>query len=241
MLLGSDRQKEHADLWERPIAGFLNDLPDGLYILDRDWRFVFINAAAGHAWDREPAALIGKPIWESFPQALGSESYRMHYEAANEGRTITFETHSMILDHWISMSARSIDGGLSVAFRAIDTPGKRGRILLVDDEEDVRDTLQVLLEDEGYLLSLADNFHVAEAAIRFLPVDLLLVDDRLPGGRGSTLVEQALEQGLTVLVMSGDPSSIRQLNDERNFIAKPFGNRELLRKLAILLRQSLPA
>jgi CheY-like chemotaxis protein len=219
----------------RAIA-FLEQLRDAVYLLDFEWRFTFINRTAASFWKRDRAGLIGKTMWEAFPQAAGSEAKRLHEQAAAERRAISFETHSPILDALVHVSVRPIDDGLGVCFRPIDAPGKRGRILVVEDQEQVRDLLSVTLEQEGYLVLHAEDLDSAEVAVDSLAIDGVLLDDRLPGGRGASLYEPAMRRGVKLLLMSGHPASIAQLNDDANFIAKPFRLPVLLARLERLLR-----
>jgi CheY-like chemotaxis protein len=215
---------------------FLEQLPDAVYLLDSDRRFTFINRTAGEYWKRDRAGLIGKQIWETFPQAAGSEARRMLEESASRRKAVSFETHSPVLDALLHVSIRPIDDdGLSVCFRPIDGPGKRGRLLIVEDQEQVRDLLSVTLEQEGYLVLHAADLDSAEIAIDVLAIDGVLLDDRLPGGRGSSLCEPATRRGMKLLLMSGHPVSIAQLNDDVNFIAKPFRLPVLLERLERLL------
>lgn len=216
---------------------FLEHVPDAVYLLDSDWRFTFINRSAGSYWKRDRAGLIGKQIWQTFPQAAGSESRRMHEDAASRRKAVSFETHSAVLDALLHVSIRPIDDdGLGVCFRPIEAPGKRGRLLIVEDQEQVRDLLSVTLEQEGYLVLHAEDLDSAEIAVDVLAIDGVLLDDRLPGGRGASLCEPAMRRGMKLLLMSGHPGSIAELNDDVNFIAKPFRLPVLLERLERLLR-----
>ena len=86
------------------------------------------------------------------------------------------------------------------------TPGGRERILLVDDEEAVRDVTRRILERLGYEVELASG---AEQARRVVAVsgcpDLLVTDVIMPGESGAQLAESLLRRcpGLPVLFVSG--------------------------------------
>ncbi|HEX9463005.1 MAG TPA: response regulator [Alphaproteobacteria bacterium] len=239
---GPQTERERHRLYGRLPGGraiaFLESLPDALYLLDSDWRFTFINRAAGEYWKRDRAGLIGKQIWQAFPQAAGSEDRKMHETAAARRRPVRFETVSPVLHTWIHVSIRPIDSGLGVCFRPIDGPGKRGRVLVVEDQDEVRDLLRMTLEQESYLVILAEDLDAAEAAVGLLPIDAVLLDDRLPGGRGASLFGPAARAGVNLLMMSGHPATIAEFNDDGNFIAKPFRLPALLDRLERLLKNS---
>jgi two-component system, NtrC family, nitrogen regulation response regulator NtrX len=83
-------------------------------------------------------------------------------------------------------------------------PGKQ-TILVVDDEKNIRRTLRMVLETEGYAVAEAET---AEDALKLLeaePVDLGIFDVRLPGMDGLALLARARElwRDLPVIVVSG--------------------------------------
>lgn len=243
-----ERRKLYGGLPTRRAAEFLDRLRDAVYLLDDGWRFTFINRAAGTAWRRDRAGLIGKCIWDAFPQTVGSEARAMHETALRERRPIRFETISPVLGGLIHVSIRPLDHGLpgcglgghglGVSFRQIERPGKRGRVLVVDDKDDIRELLQLSLEQEDYLVMAADDLDIAETAVALLPIDVILLDDRLPGGRGSSLHGRAAERGMPLLIMSGHPTTIEQFGDAAHFLAKPFRLPVLLERLDRLLKNS---
>jgi len=67
------------------------------------------------------------------------------------------------------------------------------RILIVDDEESIRESLKDFLEDFDFQVAAAAS---AEAALQLLqeqPIDILIADLRLPGISGDTLIVKAHE------------------------------------------------
>jgi len=110
-------------------------------------------------------------------------------------------------------------------------------ILLVDDEDDIRDLLAMLLRRDGYAVlqaaSAAEALRVAAA--HAAPVDLLLTDLGLPGEDGAALAARmaASRRGLRVLYVSG--SERREGMDPDAFLAKPFTPDGLSRKVREVL------
>ena len=110
-----------------------------------------------------------------------------------------------------------------------------GRILLVDDDADIREVVAAILEDAGYEVVQAGGG--AEALDRLgrepLP-DLILLDLTMPGINGWKLSEElAQREGLAaipVVVMSGD-SMMASRGVELHaagLLAKPFDEEQLL-------------
>ena len=107
------------------------------------------------------------------------------------------------------------------------------RILLVDDDADVRDTAQEMLDELGHAVTAAENGPAGLALLReTLAFDLLLADFAMPEMTGVQLAEQALalQPALTVLLMTGyADSAARQSWSERGYrtVTKPFTTTEL--------------
>jgi len=78
-------------------------------------------------------------------------------------------------------------------------------ILIVDDEPGIRDTLQDILEDEGYEVTTAANAELAQAALKASEFDLILLDIWMPDVDGITLLRDIRQQGnhSPVVMISG--------------------------------------
>jgi CheY-like chemotaxis protein len=119
----------------------------------------------------------------------------------------------------------------------------RSRILLVDDETSVRDSLYTLLEGDGYQVLAASNGPDGLAIFRqsVPPIDLLVTDYNMPEMSGLELARECLRlrRELSVLYVSGSRPDEELQADlqarKRGFLAKPFRSSELLRKARELL------
>lgn len=85
-----------------------------------------------------------------------------------------------------------------------------GRILVVDDEPLVRESLQAYLEDEGFWVTGANSGEAALEYITASPPDIAIVDMRLPGMSGNEFILRgfALHPGLRFLIYTGAPSYV---------------------------------
>jgi two-component system cell cycle sensor histidine kinase/response regulator CckA len=115
------------------------------------------------------------------------------------------------------------------------------RVLLVDDEEAVRELLAGILEKNGYDTTVAASAEEALAIIESSRFDVLLTDVVLPGASGPELARRlrAAVPGTRVLFMSGYTGEglldAKELSTEVAFIQKPFGSRALVAQLRSLL------
>jgi CheY-like chemotaxis protein len=124
----------------------------------------------------------------------------------------------------------------------------RTRVLLVDDEDSVRDALYSLLESSGYDVLAAGNGPDGLTICRQSspPIDLLVTDYNMPRMSGLELARECsrLCCGLRVLYVSGSrPDEDLQADlraPKRGFLAKPFRGQDLLRKVRELLLVESP-
>ncbi len=79
------------------------------------------------------------------------------------------------------------------------------QILIVDDEQSIRDTLKDILEDEGFDINTAANGELARAAIQAGDFDLILLDIWMPDIDGISLLREIRKQGIEcpVVMISG--------------------------------------
>jgi CheY-like chemotaxis protein len=111
-------------------------------------------------------------------------------------------------------------------------PGRRPRVLVVDDERAFADLLAAVLEDEGYAIDLAYD---GEQALRMIqasdPPDLVLSDVMLPSMRGTELLAATRRlpgcSGVPFLLLSAGPDPGVQA-DRVDFMAKPLDLDRLL-------------
>jgi CheY-like chemotaxis protein len=119
-------------------------------------------------------------------------------------------------------------------------------ILVVDDESHLLDTVQFILQSNGYTALPARG---GEEALERLAawraaggrVDLILTDLQMPGPSGLELVQRLRDAGVQapVLVMTGynDQETARRLRERgiEHFLDKPFEEGELLRRVRELV------
>jgi two-component system KDP operon response regulator KdpE len=118
-------------------------------------------------------------------------------------------------------------------------------VLLVEDESELRATLQAALQVEGYHVvasaSLADARAVLAHALQRGGLDIVLLDLGLPDGDGETLLAALRRgRGTPVIVISAretDDPKIRLLDaGADDFLVKPFSLGELLARMRVALR-----
>ena len=138
-----------------------------------------------------------------------------------------------------------MSAGVSSALTDLDG-GKPMRVLLVEDDEFVREIVSDTLRDMGLTISEAPNGSVAIGMLRERPTqyDALVTDMTLPDGPSGTdvaAVMRELRPEARIVLISG---SIDALDDEadagRHTLAKPFSGLDLFRLLSPLLPTRIP-
>ncbi len=120
-------------------------------------------------------------------------------------------------------------------------------ILIVDDEEGLREGLSKLLEDEGYAVECAEDGEKALEIVRNTHIDLMLTDMRMPGMSGIELLKQVrkIREEIGVIILTGYgeiESYIEAMNfGAMEYVSKPFKVNELKFIVSKILDQSAGA
>jgi DNA-binding response OmpR family regulator len=119
-------------------------------------------------------------------------------------------------------------------------------ILVIDDDQCLRDTLCVMLEREGFEAVLADDGDSGfERAITLKP-HLILLDLRMRRWSGAEFCKQLRAYGMTtpLIVLSAAAREIDKVQlleiGADDYLVKPFGVRELLARIRAVLRRTSP-
>jgi two-component system response regulator HydG len=127
-----------------------------------------------------------------------------------------------------------------------DTPATepRGRILVVDDQRNMRATTALLLRSEGFTVDEASGGEEALAALATRPVDLMLTDLKMEPMDGLTLLKRAMESApaMQVIVMTAYGSIETAVEAMRrgayDYITKPFKDGELVHRVTKALERA---
>jgi two-component system, sporulation sensor kinase A len=97
----------------------LERITDGFFAVDKHWNFTFVNKEATRLLFRSGEDLIGKNVWEEFPQAVNLPFYEQYHKAINEQVAVTFDAYFSPLKTWFDVRAYPSPNGLTVYFRDI--------------------------------------------------------------------------------------------------------------------------
>ena len=119
------------------------------------------------------------------------------------------------------------------------------QILVVDDSQRLREVLRLVLEREGYSVSLASGGREALEACRHSAPDLVLLDVLMPDLDGFSVCRALRRQsGVPIIFLSSRGETVDRVTGLElgadDYLAKPFANSELLSRVRAVLRRTLP-
>jgi DNA-binding NtrC family response regulator len=123
---------------------------------------------------------------------------------------------------------------LGRAMSGHDEAASQGSVLIIDDEAAIRESLQTLLEIEGYDIETATDGAEGLARLADRPFDLVLLDFALPERNGIEILEEIRERDaeLAVIMITAYGTVENAVNAMQagatNFIQKPWDNEKLL-------------
>jgi diguanylate cyclase (GGDEF)-like protein/PAS domain S-box-containing protein len=101
----------------RRLNATLESITDAVYMLDHEWRFTYLNFEAERLLLHSGSELIGKSVWEVFPELAGTEFQRGYQRAMRENCAVAFEEFYTPLTLWLEVRAYPSEEGLAVYLR----------------------------------------------------------------------------------------------------------------------------
>ena len=126
--------REQANAMAHKMAAVLASTTDGVFEVDRDWRITFMNDRA-HMLIAEGRDLIGKRLWDAFPEAVGSVFSQRYEHALAEQEPVEFEGYYPPLDGWFAVRAFPSRDGLAVFFQDVTARKLADAALLAANRE----------------------------------------------------------------------------------------------------------
>ena len=117
------------------------------------------------------------------------------------------------------------------------------KILLIEDDPDLRKSIKQYLHQEGYIVESASDFVKASEKAGVYDYDCVLVDITLPKGNGLDIVKQLKENNSKagIIIISAKNSSDDKINGldlgADDYLAKPFNLAELNSRIKALIRR----
>lgn len=101
------------------VNSVVESITDGFFVLNKDWEYTYINQhhflPGGHTAEE----VLGKKIWDVFPQTVDTIIYTEFHRAMDDRVTVRFETRSDVEDFWFEITAYPFDDGICCMMKNI--------------------------------------------------------------------------------------------------------------------------
>jgi light-regulated signal transduction histidine kinase (bacteriophytochrome)/CBS domain-containing protein len=119
-LMGVIKTKRLAEsLQQQKSIEILESMSDAFFVLDRQWRFTYLNQQAERSLQRSRENLLRRCFWDEFPEMVGSRCDREFRNALAQQTKVTFEEYFLPLDSWFEVRICPSEDSLSVYFKDI--------------------------------------------------------------------------------------------------------------------------
>ena len=115
-------------------------------------------------------------------------------------------------------------------------------ILLVDDDDKLRDLISIYLKEKGYIISVCRDIDEAEDLTNYLLFDLIILDRMLPSGDGVNLIKKIkIKSDTPILLLTALGETRNRIEGLKfgadDYLPKPFEPEELFLRINTILRR----
>jgi len=103
----------------KTMANILENTTDGFFAVDKEWKFTYANAQAEALLARKREQILGKVLWDEFPQLKDSPFEQNFQRVLTEQASIDFQASDVAGKVWFEMRAYPSNDGVSVFFRDV--------------------------------------------------------------------------------------------------------------------------
>jgi PAS domain S-box-containing protein len=194
LLKSTEKARAAAEKARQEMEHVLDRVSDGLLGVDRQWRCTFINGAGGRMLGWDGASLVGRNIWEEFPQARGGKFHQAYEQAMAEQRPTHLREYYPPWDRWFEVRAYPSDDGVSIFFTDVTEQQQTQDQLraTTDQLRALAARMDAIREEERRMMAREIHDQIGQA-LTALKLDLAGLRARLPGEAQGDLVQRAGE------------------------------------------------
>ena len=101
------------------LANTLESIREAFCVVDRSWRYTYVNDEAQRLLQRPREALVGRCLWDEFPELAGSRFEAGYRESMAEGHALTIEEFYEPWNAWLRSTAYPSEEGLTIYVRDV--------------------------------------------------------------------------------------------------------------------------
>ncbi|GIN95758.1 ATPase [Siminovitchia terrae] len=113
-----ERTRELAKANEK-VVSVIEGITGGFFALGQDWKVTYINQHQFLPRNKTAKDVLGKNIWEVFPEIVGTVMYKELHRAMSERLAVQFELCSVFEDRWYEIVAYPYEDGICCLFKNI--------------------------------------------------------------------------------------------------------------------------
>ncbi|HSY40940.1 MAG TPA: PAS domain-containing protein, partial [Polyangia bacterium] len=131
----AEKARAEAEAARHEMENILGRVADGFVAVDRDCRYRYINESARRVMQRDPASLIGKRMWDEFPEVRGHDFQRTCEQALLDQRPARVWNYFQPWDRWFEGRIHPSPEGLSIFFTDVTEQQKAQEELRASAEQ----------------------------------------------------------------------------------------------------------
>src|SRR3712207_5193761 len=201
------------------VAQLIEGMAVGFLTLDHNWLITHVNAEAERIIGVPRAELLGRDLWQRFPEAVGSEFETGYRRAAETGQQVVFDAYyPPPLDIWVEVRATPAPDGL--ALYLLDISARRAAQLQAERAAARERLLNRITEELVGTLDAEEAIgrlaRMVLPAVADLAIVTLVDDDRAAGSRRGlrTTVSWHVDPALRPVVEAYAQARLTALNDD---------------------------
>lgn len=154
------------------VAEVLESISDAFFLLDRNWRFTYLNKQAVILLYKKKDDLLNRSIWDEFPEALDSVFYEKYQKVIEQKTAQHFEEYFTPLNTWYEVHAYPAEEGIAVYFTNVNHR-KKTEQKLKESEEQYRTLFETMPQGVIYYDSKGKIKEMNPAAEKILGRNIL--------------------------------------------------------------------
>ncbi|MFC4712856.1 GAF domain-containing sensor histidine kinase [Planococcus dechangensis] len=101
------------------VNSVIENITDGFFVLNRNWEYTYINQHLFLPGGKKADEVLGKMIWDVYPETIGTLTYNEFHHAMEERVTVRFEAQSDAEDFYFEITAYPFDDGICCVLKNI--------------------------------------------------------------------------------------------------------------------------
>lgn len=135
---------------EAQLVTTLESITDGFYLVDKDWRLIFLNSQAERMLKRHREDLLGRNLWQVFSESVGTIVEQQLHLAVEQRCMVNFEVFYESLGNWFDVRVYPTDHGLAVYFQDVTQRRQaQAQLHLLETAVSRLNDIVVIMEAEG--------------------------------------------------------------------------------------------